>query len=82
MTTTNLLKMSLLLVGLGAIFVLGLQTIAGRSILDEPMSTVNDWMMGHGDEDHHMEHHENEDHEEHHETHHDDDEAYDDDECH
>ncbi|MFQ5980043.1 MAG: hypothetical protein ACE5OZ_18070 [Candidatus Heimdallarchaeota archaeon] len=56
MTTTNLLKMSLLLVGLGVIFVLGVQTISGTSALDEPMSTVNDWMMGHGDEDHHETH--------------------------
>jgi hypothetical protein len=82
MAAANLLKMTFLLAGLGTIIVLGLQMISGTSALDEPVSTMNDWMMGHGDDDHHEEHHENGEHEEHHEAHHDDDEAHNDDECH
>ncbi|MFQ5980056.1 MAG: hypothetical protein ACE5OZ_18135 [Candidatus Heimdallarchaeota archaeon] len=86
MTSTNQLKMSLLIVGLGILLVLGVQAIAGSSSLDEPVSSVNDWMMGDGDhsqhmmgdhehneecdEDQHEEYHENETHKEHHETHH------------
>lgn len=80
MTITYLLKMSLLLLGLGIVFVLGVQTISGTSALDESVSTVNDW-MGHGDEDHHETHHDDEDHETHHETHHDDGESHDNDAC-
>ncbi|MHA2494894.1 MAG: hypothetical protein ACXAEI_05345 [Candidatus Hodarchaeales archaeon] len=86
MTTLNILKTALLLVGLGFFLLIGLQTVAGTSSWDDPVSTVNSWMMGDGDESHHMmghhdsehdddyheEHHGNEDHEGHHESMHDD----------